>query len=69
MSGRLNIGGHGQPGQVSIKIIIHSSCVLIRPPIVEFALCCECYQRRNILEGETRNRNRNIGVWVLMNVV
>ena len=28
---------------------------MIYSPTVEFALCCDCYQRRNIVEGETRN--------------
>ena len=28
---------------------------MICPPIVGFVLCCECYQPRNIVEGETRN--------------
>ena len=28
---------------------------MICPPIVEFVLCCECYQWCNIVEGESRN--------------
>ena len=47
-------------GQVGIKTMrdnrLSLPCyVIICPLTVEFVLSCDCYQRRNIVEGETGN--------------